>query len=430
MLAADWSPDGKALAVIHAVGERYRLEYPIGRVLYEPDPPVWLNDLSVSPDGTRVVFVEHPVTGDGRGGISIVGANEPRRSLASGFTAMDVPRWSPDGREVWFSASRAGGVPHQFLAVSLTGRERVIAEQAGPASVLDVSPSGRVLIRRQTLWVDTRARATGASQEVELPAADLSFLADLSDDGKQVLGTDTGVGGGPNFSFYVQKTDGSAPVWLGEGDGQALSPDGRQVLALLQHSKPQQLVVAPTGAGETRTLEAGPIVAYSRAVWDPSGERIVIAGADASGVARLYAQDKDGGPPRPITGEDVTLAMLGRPVSPDGRSVVAIDPEGIPAIYPLQGGEPRPVPGLNELDLPLVWTPDGRELIVVRYEGTPLRVERVEVASGRTRPWHGIGQAMPSFFGQTRLLVTPDGAAYAYAYLRSMSDLYLSSPLR
>ena len=379
VLAADWSPDGKALAVIHAVGERYRLEYPIGRVLYEPDPPVWLNDLSVSPDGTRVAFVEHPVTGDARGGISIVGANEPRRSLASGFTAVDVPRWSPDGREVWFSASRAGGVPHQFLAVSLTGRERVIAEQAGPASVLDVSPSGRVLIRRQTLWVDTRARAKGASQEVELPAADLSFLADLSDDGKQVLGTDTGVGGGPNFSFYVQKTDGSAPVWLGEGDGQALSPDGRQVLALLQHSKPQQLVVAPTGAGETRTLEAGPIVAYSRAVWDPSGERIVIAGTDASGVARLYAQDKDDGPPRPITGEDVTLAMLGRPVSPDGRSVVAIDPDGVPAIYSLQGGEPRPVPGLNELDLPLVWTPDGRELIVVRYEGTP----RARRARGR-----------------------------------------------
>jgi serine/threonine protein kinase len=80
VLAADWSPDGKALAVIHAVGERYRLEYPIGRVLYEPDPPVWLSDLSVSADGTRIAFVEHPLPGDARGGISIVGANEPRRS--------------------------------------------------------------------------------------------------------------------------------------------------------------------------------------------------------------------------------------------------------------------------------------------------------------------------------------------------------------
>jgi hypothetical protein len=113
--------------------------------------------------------------------------------------------------------------------------------------------------------------------------------------------------------------------------------------------------------------------------------------------------------------------------------VVAIDPEGIPAIYSLQGGEPRPVPGLNELDLPLVWTPDGRELIVVRYEGTPARVERVDIvdiASGRTRPWQGLGRPLPSFFGHTRLLVTPDGASYAFGYLRGMSDLYLSSPLR
>ncbi len=53
----------------------------------------------------------------------------------------------------------------------------------------------------------------------ELPAADLSFLADLSDDGTQILGTDTGQGGGPRYAFYLQKTDGSPPVWLGEGTG-------------------------------------------------------------------------------------------------------------------------------------------------------------------------------------------------------------------
>ena len=32
---ADWAPDGTALAVIHRVGEKNRLEYPIGRVLVE-----------------------------------------------------------------------------------------------------------------------------------------------------------------------------------------------------------------------------------------------------------------------------------------------------------------------------------------------------------------------------------------------------------
>jgi Tol biopolymer transport system component len=430
VLAADWSPDGKELAVVHVVGERYRLEYPIGRVLYEPDPPTWLDGVSVSADGSRLAFVEHPLAGDQRGAVSIVGPNEPRRSLASGFAAIDRPRWAAGDREIWFSASR-GGQPQQLWAVSLAGRERLVAESVGAVQLYDVSALGLALLTRITLWTEIRARARGASEETELPAADLSFLADLSDDGGQVLGTDVGQGGGPNFSFYVQKTDGSAPVWLGDGDGQALSPDGRFVLAVHLQSKPQQLVVTPTGAGQTRALEAGAIVVYSRAVWHPSGERVVIAGTDASGVARLYVQDVAGGPPRPLTGEGVTLAKLGRPVSPDGGSVVAIDPDGVPAIYPVAGGEPRPVPGLNEYDVPLCWTPGGRELLVARYEDTPPRVERVDVASGRTRPWHGLGRSLSSaLWGQTRLLVTPDGESYAYGYMRRMNDLYLSSPLR
>ena len=84
VLDADWSPDGKDLAVIHLVGDRYRLEYPIGRVLYEPEPPGWISDLRISPRGDQVAFIEHTVAGDGRGGISVVGLDGKRRALASG----------------------------------------------------------------------------------------------------------------------------------------------------------------------------------------------------------------------------------------------------------------------------------------------------------------------------------------------------------
>ena len=89
------------------------------------------------------------------------------------------------------------------------------------------------------------------------------------------------------------------------------------------------------------------------------------------------------------------------------------------------------MPGLNEYDVPLCWTPDGRELIVARYEESPPRVERVDVASGRSRPWNGPRRSLPSgVWEQTRLLVTPDGESYVYGYIRRMTDLYLSSPLR
>ena len=81
---ADWSPDGKDLAVIHVVGDRYRLEYPIGKVLYDPDPPTWLADLRVSPGGDRLAFVEHPVPRDARGAMVVMASTGRDRRLRRG----------------------------------------------------------------------------------------------------------------------------------------------------------------------------------------------------------------------------------------------------------------------------------------------------------------------------------------------------------
>lgn len=83
----------------------------------------------------------------------------------------------------------------------------------------------------------------------------------------------------------------------------------------------------------------------------------------------------------------------------------------------------------------LCWTPDGREIFVAHYEKTPTptppRIERVDVASGRSRQWNRLSLMAPSsILSQYRVLVTPDGESYAYGYLRMMDDLYLTSGLR
>jgi hypothetical protein len=297
--------------------------------------------------------------------------------------------------------------------------------------VLDVSRTGDLLVHSGTMWTEVRARAMGAPEEVEMPAADLSYLADLADDGSRVLGTDIGRGSGPNYRFYMQRTDGSAPVWLGDGDGQALSPDGRFALALLARASPQQLLVVPTGPGQTRVLDPGPVTEYARAVWDPTGRKVVFSGAEREGERRLYVQDVGGGPPRPVTPVGVELLKIGRPVSPDGTRVVAAGPDGIPVLYPLAGGDPVAVPGLGEEDVPLCFTPDGRELFVARYEEAPPLVERIEIATGKTRPWTGMPRARRSgVSAQYGVLVTPDGASYAYSYLREMGDLFLMKGVR
>ncbi|HYX22496.1 MAG TPA: protein kinase, partial [Thermoanaerobaculia bacterium] len=67
---ADWSPDGKELAVCRVVGNRSRLEYPIGKVLYEA--PGWLRNVRVSPDGKLLAFVDCAQRGNTDGQLKVV----------------------------------------------------------------------------------------------------------------------------------------------------------------------------------------------------------------------------------------------------------------------------------------------------------------------------------------------------------------------
>ena len=188
-------------------------------------------------------------------------------------------------------------------------------------------------------------------------------------------------------------------------------------------------MVVPTGAGETRTLDPGPVVQYSRAVWDNTGRRVVFSGTDKQKSTRVYVQDVAGGPPQPVTRNDVSLGKIGRPVSPDGRRVVAVGPDGVPALYPLAGGDPVPIPGLGDQDVAICWTPNGRESW---WRATSGDAVARRAGGGRERPHAALEPDRPRPPGglSSRVLVTPDGESYAYGYMRVLSDLYLTSELR
>ncbi len=51
---ADWSPDGRDLAVVHKVGGKYRVEFPIGKVLYETTNLI--ESMRISPRGDRLAI--------------------------------------------------------------------------------------------------------------------------------------------------------------------------------------------------------------------------------------------------------------------------------------------------------------------------------------------------------------------------------------
>ena len=64
---ADWSPDGSNLAIVRDVGGRNRLEFPIGKVLYETSG--WISHPRVSRKGDLVAFLDHPLPGDDAGSL-------------------------------------------------------------------------------------------------------------------------------------------------------------------------------------------------------------------------------------------------------------------------------------------------------------------------------------------------------------------------
>src|SRR5262249_6989336 len=153
----------------------------------------------------------------------------------------------------------------------------------------------------------------------------------------------------------VRKTDGSPVVRIGEGTGCGLSPDGKWALAWKPRPEPAQFVALPTGPGQPRALTHDSLNHHSNAVWTPDGKGIVFLANEAGHSPRLFVEDLASGKPRSITPEGVSLSPL-VPISPDGKHVAAADPRGRWSVFPVDGGEPVPIRGMDEGQIVVQWT--------------------------------------------------------------------------
>src|SRR5450830_1990923 len=103
---ADWSHDGSELAILHAAEGKDRLEFPIGKVLYETAG--YLSDLRVSPRGDRIALFEHPRRWDDRGSVIVVDRTGRRTFLSGDYRGEEGLAWSRTGDEILFTASTVG----------------------------------------------------------------------------------------------------------------------------------------------------------------------------------------------------------------------------------------------------------------------------------------------------------------------------------
>jgi Tol biopolymer transport system component len=421
---ADWSPDGRSLAVVRELGGLSTLEYPIGKVLYQ-EPAGYISHPRVSRSGDLVAFLDHPAVADDAGGVAVVDRAGKRKDLVTGFSAVWGLAWSSDGTEVWFTGASTG-ISRALYAVTLSGRRRLISRVTGSIRLDDVSPTSRALITHEHVKQHLVALGSGDARERDLSWLDYSLSRAISPDGTAVLFVEGGEGGGPGYSAFFRKTDGSPAIRLGEGDPVALSPDARSALALVQKPSGTQLVLYPVGTGEAHVLATGNLRVVG-GDFLPDGKRILFWAADGKQPVRLYVQNIDAPAPRPIS--PVGYRGYAGTVSPDGKWVAVIRLDQKVLLYPIEGGEPRLLATITEDDAPCGWTADGRYLFLVGAGGRPRKVDRLEVATGKREPWKSIEPYDPSG-SATAIRISRDGSSYAYTYIRDDSDLYLTEGLR
>jgi len=99
-------------------------------------------------------------------------------------------------------------------------------------------------------------------------------------------------------------------------------------------------------------------------------------------------------------------------------------------LYPVDGGERRPLPGMERDEWPVAWSLDGRSVYARREGDLPLPVLRVDVRTGEKALWKPLMPPDAAGVVWVDALVTPDGRGYVYTYHRVLSDLYLVDGLK
>jgi hypothetical protein len=423
---ADWSPDGADLAIVRRVEGRDRLEFPIGKVLVQPaeGEGTGLGFARVSPDGRRVAFVQYRSPDSLVGKVAIVDRTGTVTTLSDEYLNVHGLTWNGD--EIWYTAADEQQLFRALCAVTPGGTRRTITRMPGNPTLWDASPDGRLVFAHTDDRAVVIARRPEDVDDRDLSWLDASRVADLSRDGRLLLFTESGQGGGPAMAVYLRGTDGSQAVRLGEGRAVALSRDTGWAIGLSAGPSSPYLELLPTGVGEPRRLP-GNGVDYTGAAWLPDSKRIIVSAIEPRHGARLYVQDLEQGRPTPLTPEGVTSWV----VSHDGLTIAARGPTPAIRLYPVDGTASRELAGVTGREVPIGWI--GEDLLITRPgdPGSPRgEIYRVDIRTGRQESWKNILPRDPAgIMTLVSFSVTPDGRSQAYTWHRALSNLYVADGL-
>lgn len=420
---ADWHPDGKRLVISVTSPDGPRLEFPPGHVLYQQKAG-WFGHPRFSPDGSMIAFENHPIAENDDGEVDLLDL-QGKRSVLFRSTSVEGLAWSPDGKELWFAATKTAGWADTIYAITPGGKERVILTSP-TIHLYDISKDGLVLLSHETWRRQLKGLFPGDKSEHPYSWLDDTQPTAFSADGRLISFYESGevYSLEHDFQAYYRPTDGSPAVRLGVGTT-AISPDGKWVVLGSNHSDPRRpLQLQPLGPGQPRDLPTPGLVAFDTIGWSNDGRRIVYEAQADQGDWSVYTQFVAGSPPVRITRARYSYPAL----SPDGKTVALREERGGISLYPADGGQPVALKAASDSELPIRFASGGRSLLVAELSGREMVLTLVDVAGGRRQLWKRIPAESHSL--TLTFVATPDLKYYAYPFPRYSSVLYTVENLR
>ena len=187
----------------------------------------------------------------------------------------------------------------------------------------------------------------------------------------------------------------------------------------------------PTGAGEPVAINTEFKIVAGAFLFPDRDTLLVVGITDEHGLG-VYEQPIEGGPPRPITSPVfASRTATGRPrfaIDAKGETIIAQGSEVPWMIYPLDGGDPRPIEAMTSTDIPLYWSKDHRYVYVAEGFMLPVDIWRVDLETSRRQLWRRVQplhSAGTGLLGNILLVAESEAEAYVAVYTRILSELYL-----
>ncbi|MFZ1136337.1 MAG: protein kinase [Candidatus Korobacteraceae bacterium] len=426
--AADFTPDGSALAIVRYVPTDFmcQLEYPIGKVLLRER---LIDDLRFSPDGKYLAFIAHTNPSDDRGTVTILRSTGEKVATSPLYESSQGLAWSVSGDEVWSSSPLESGEIH---ALSLSGKTRDPLAMPGRIHLRDISPKGQLLVGQGIARRGIVVSSNKGESLRDLSWLDFSYLRDISDDGKMILFEEEG-SSTSNYTVYVRDADGSPAVPIGEGYAGALSRDKKWALAIKLTEPNHEIWLLPIGPGEPRRINPSTLIpAAILPQFLADGKRIIYSANETGHLPRIWLQDLNGGDPKAVSPE----GMVNRNISPDDKWVQVSVREAStgkvsPALLSIDEGKTVEIKGWRPGEMALGWTTDGQLYVATADAGgAGVKVERLNPHTGARTPWRVLATAPIGGVVPDPPIITPDGNTYGFDYRVRLSDLYTVTGVR